>query len=72
MPKPAYNAKHRISTTRNDRIFAMWRSERKSYDYRTGYGPRPLLAVAHRFKMPIVQVRGIIEEMRQRRREEQE
>lgn len=63
--------RHR-STTRDDRIFAMWRAERKSHDYRNGDGPLPLLAVARRFKMPIMQVRGIIEEMRQRRREEQE
>lgn len=65
-------ARRHRSTTRNDRMFAVWRAERRSFDYRTGSGPLPLMAVARRFKMPIVQVRGIIEEMRRRRREELE
>lgn len=50
---------------RDERIYAMYRAERKSYDYRTGYGPRPLLAVARCFRMPIIQIRGIVTEQRQ-------
>lgn len=50
---------------RDERIYDMWRAQRKNYDYRTGYGPSPLLAVARQFRMPIIQVRGIVAEQRQ-------
>jgi hypothetical protein len=61
-----------MSTTRDQRIYAMYRAERKTFDYLGGTGPRPLLAVARRFRMPVVQVRGIVAEMRRRRAEELE
>lgn len=59
----------RPHTTMEQRMYATYKAA-YTYDWiRRGEGPGPLLAVAWAFKMPIVQVRGIINEEKARRRE---
>lgn len=59
-----------MSTTRDQRVYAMYRAARRRGEFHYDDGRSPYLPIARRFRMPIVQVRGIIAELRQRRREE--
>jgi hypothetical protein len=60
-----------MSTTRDERIYAMYHAaKRRGEFYYDGHSP--YLWIAQRFRVPIIQVRGIINEMKQRWREELE
>jgi hypothetical protein len=49
-----------MSQTPQRRMFLMWKSVRKRYDYRRGEWGSPLMQVAVRFKVPIRTVRAAI------------
>lgn len=64
-----------MSTPRDQRIFAMYRAMKRRGEFYYGYdnlGQSPYIWIARSFRMPVIQVRGIIDEMKQRRREELE
>lgn len=58
-----------MSQTREERIWRTYKAAWHSDWVRNGRGPSPIMWVAMRFKMPIVQARGIINEYKARRRE---
>ena len=53
-----------MSQTPERRMFLMWQSVRKSYDYRRGEWGSPLMQVARSFGVPIRTVRDAIEAQR--------
>jgi hypothetical protein len=53
-----------VTQTPERRMFLMWKSVRKSYDYRRGEWGSPLMQVARRFRVPIRVVREAIEVQR--------
>jgi hypothetical protein len=57
-----------VSTTRDQRVYAMYRAMKRHGEFHYD-GQSPYYWIARRFRMPIIQVRGIVAEMRQRRAE---
>jgi hypothetical protein len=53
-----------VSQTPERRMFLMWKSVRRSYDYQRGEWGSPLMQVARRFGVPIRVVRDAIEAQR--------
>jgi predicted transcriptional regulator len=53
-----------MTQTPQRRMYLMWKSRRRNYDYRNGEGASPLMQVARSFKVPIRVVREAIEVQR--------
>lgn len=50
--------------SRERRMYLMWRAVKRTHDYRRGESHSPLMRVAHRFGLPIREVRDVIEAQR--------
>lgn len=54
-----------MSQTRERRMYLYWKALRKNREYRRGvnkgYNPKPVMMVARQFRVPIREVRDILE-----------
>lgn len=53
-----------MAQTREQRMYLMWKAAKGRHDYRNGETHSPLMKVARRFRIPIRQVRDIIDAQR--------
>lgn len=50
-----------MASTRERRIFLHWKSLKRTYDYRHGDGQSVLMKLARHWKMPIREIKSILE-----------